>query len=220
VTLAAYQDWAGEPPRRDGRPQLALWVAGSVLVHLLIAAWILMSADPPELTMANRAVQDRPAVEVVLLPPGPDATPAPDVTPDPPRLSPPLRKAPVATDLSTVEAVDPQVLEEFLRREALRDKEAAGGQGSSWTTCSLLSPERRVLEPACDGLMLQRGAGPGVAASLQPPDGETLKAIQKFNAPRTAQDDADALGANDTNSDGSYQNQTDDYYGGMPWQKN
>ena len=223
MTALSYQDWSGETPRDNARPQLPLWAALSILAHLLIVAWILMAPDPEPMTMADRSIQDRPAIDIVALPPAPvDATPLPDnVTPDRPTLTPPPRKLDPTSDMPAVprDIVDPRALEEFLRRQALRDKETAGGQGSTWTTCSLLSPERRLLEPACDGMMIKPGSAPGVAASLQPPDAATLAAIQKFNKPRTAQDEADAIGDNDTNTDGSYRNQTDEVYGKMPWEK-
>ena len=223
MTALSYQDWSGNAPRDNARPQLPLWAGLSILVHLLIAAWILMSPKPQPMTMADRAIQDRPAVDVVTLPPAPvNATPLPEnVTPDHPALTPPPRKLDATSDVQAVprDVVDPRALQEFLDRQALKDKEAAQGHGSTWTTCSLLSPERRLLEPACDGMMIKPGSAPGVAASLQPPDAATLAAIQKFNKPRTAQDEADALGDNDPNTDGSFRNQTDDVYGKFPWEQ-
>lgn len=219
MTAIGFEDWTVERARK-ARPQLELWVAASVLVHLLVLAWILLAPDPPPLTLSDRAVQDRPPIDVVTLPPAPNATPLPDdVKPDRPVLHPPPRKLDAASDMPMVESVDPRALQEFLDREALKDKEARGGQGSTWTTCSLLSPERRVLEPACDGLMIQRNPDTGMAATLAPPDAATLAAIQKYNPAPTAQDAADALRDYDPTPDGSYRNGADDVYGKMPWQK-
>ena len=114
--------------------------------------------------------------------------------------------------------MDPRALEEFVKRNERAERETAGGPGSTWTTCSRLSPERRLLEPACDGLMLKRGEGPGVAASLEAPDAETLEAIAKLNPPPTAQDEADAIGNSDRNTDRSYRNQADEVRGPLPWE--
>lgn len=219
MTAIGYEDWTRERARA-ARPQLSAWIAASVIAHLLVLLWLLLAPDLPPLTMSDRAVQDRPPVEVIALPPAPNATPLPDdAKPDRPVLHPPPRKLDATSDMPAMESVDPRALQQFLDRQALRDKEARGGHGSTWTTCSLLSPERRVLEPACDGMLIQRSDTPGVAASLAPPDAETLAAIRKYNPEPTGQDIHDALGDSDPNTDSSYRNQTDEVYGKMPWEK-
>ena len=232
MTALAYEQWAAAGPRENARPHFPLWAAASVLVHGLVIAWILAAPEPKPLSLSDRAVQDdRPPVQVVVLPYAPTAAPRPDadVATDRPSnaLPPPVRKLDEESDIAASPdappaggfgPVEPRALEEFVRRNERAERETAGGPGSTWTTCSRLSPERRLLEPACDGLMLRRGEGPGVAASLQAPDAETLAAIAKLNPPPTAQDDADAIGNNDRNEDRSYRNPVDDSYGPLPWE--
>ena len=232
MTALAYEHWPQTGTRETAHPQLSLWAAASVLAHLLVVAWILASPEPEPMRMADHAVQDdRPPVQVVVLPYAPTAAPEPnaDITADRPSnaLPPPVRKLDAESDIAAspdappvggVGPVDPRALEEFVKRNERAERETAGGPGSTWTTCSRLSPERRLLEPACDGLMLKRGEGPGVAASLEAPDAETLEAIAKLNPPPTAQGEADAIGNSDRNTDRSYRNQADEVRGPLPWE--
>ncbi len=216
--------------RAQPRDRMAMWIVSSLAIHLCLLVWLFVIKDRLDLQLNDHTSQDeRPAVQVVVLAQAPNATPRPDDNPATDRpsnaLPPPVRKIDPTSDLrgsadappiAGMAPVDADALEAFVAKSEKAEKEISGSPGLSWTTCSRLSPERRVLEPACDGLMLKRGDGTTVAASLQPPDAATLAAIQKYNPPRTAQDEHDALGTRDRNADTSYSNPADSVYGKLP----
>jgi hypothetical protein len=82
----------------------------------------------------------------------------------------------------------------------------------TWATCSLLSPQRRVMETACDGFLLAHHAGSGVPVSLEAPDAETL--AKKFDKEKPIRK---AVGE-DSDRDTSYRDHSDDVYGKKPWE--
>lgn len=232
VTALAYEDWADTRERRSFRDSTTLWIAASILVHLALFAWILASPDFEPMSMSDETMLDRPAVEVVMVQlerrpaPPPDA----DVTTDEPdsALPPPVRELNRPSDLqippgSDIGTIDPRALNAYVKRLEELEAEVAG-QGATWKACSLLSPERRVLEPACDGLLLQRGEGPGVAASLVSPDGEVMAAIKriedadpKAKAKRNGNPREVSVGE-DNREDRSFRNESDDRFGPAPWE--
>ncbi len=234
MNAIAFQQWTDTRAGAAARPQLPLWLVGSVLFHALLIALLLLGPDWRPMHLADRVVQDRPAVEVVMTRLVRAATPTPseeDIATDRPdnALPPPVRR--IDTAPSELEArpdsplaaglqpIDPAAIREYLKRNADKNNIADAGLGYSWATCSLLSPERRVMEPACDGLLLSTPPNdPTGVAVLMTPDAETLAAIARINPPRTAQDEADALGTRDTNTDRAFRNEGDSYYGPRPWE--
>lgn len=228
MTALAYEQWAAAEPRENARPHFPLWAAASVLVHGLVIAWILAAPEPKPLSLSDRAVQDdRPPVQVVVLPYAPTAAPRPDadVATDRPSnaLPPPVRKLDDESDLVArpdsplaggLQPIDPEALKEYVRRHAEKD-EPENGLGYTWATCSMLSPERRVAEPACDGLMLRRD--PDSASGLlvlMAPDKETLRAINAYapETPPKINSEGDAAKGR------TFRNESDEYYGPRPWE--
>jgi hypothetical protein len=207
---------------------MPLWIAGSILFHIVLLALLLIGPDWKPMHLADQSVQDRPAVEVVMTKLVRTTTPTPadeDVATDRPdnALPPPVRKIDTQSDLEArpdspvaagLEPIDPKAIERFVKRNA--EKEAAdNGLGYTWATCSMLSPERRVLEPACDGLMLQPPPNdPNGVAVLMAPDKETLRAIQAYAPPKppTINPEGDAA------KDRAWRNESDEYYGKKPWE--
>lgn len=210
------------------RPQLPLWIAGSILFHLVLIALLLIGPEWKPMRLSDRAVQDRPAVEVVMTKLVRTTTPKPadeDIATDRPdnALPPPVRKLAAESDLEArpdsplaagMQPIDPKAIREYVKRNA--DREAAdSGLGYTWATCSMLSPERRVLEPACDGLMLRPPANdPNGVAVLLEPDKETLRAIKAYapEKPPAINPEGDAA------RDSAFRNEGDDYYGPKPWE--
>lgn len=233
MNAIAFQQWTETRAGAESRPQLKLWIVGSVAFHALLIALLLLGPDWKPMHLADRAVQERPVVEVVLTKVVKAATPVPsdeDIATDRPdnALPPPVRKIDTQSDLQArpdsplaagLDPIDPKAIREFVERQAKKDKLEQEARGQTWATCSMLSPERRVLEPACDGLLLKPPSeDPTGLAVLQAPDAATMAAIEKYNPARTAQDEADALGTRDTNTDRAFRNEGDDYYGGKPWE--
>ena len=228
MTIAMDDGWGGTGARGSAQPRLGLWIAASIIVHVLIVLAILIAPEPPDLTIADRESRDMPPVEVVSITElVRTAAPKPDfeVKTDRPdnALPPPARRIfedesdlkarPDSPTHMGLEAIDPEAIREYLKKQEKSDRETVG-TGMTWTTCSLLSPERRVLEPACDGLLIQRSLEPGVAASLQAPDDEVLEAIKRIQAQSPPPEPA----KKDKVEDRSYRNEGDDYYGKRPWE--
>lgn len=229
MNAIAFQHWTEARAGAAARPQLPLWIAGSVLFHALLIALLLLGPEWKPMHLSDRAVDDRPAVEMVMTRLVPTSTPTPDdedIATDRPSdaLPPPVRRidtapselearpdAPVAAGL---QPIDPAAIREYVKRHAERDT-AKDGLGYTWMTCSMLSPERRVLEPACDGLMLQPPPNdPMGVAVLMAPDRETLRAIQAY-----APEKAPAINPEgDAKGDRAFRNESDDYYGPKPWE--
>lgn len=233
MNAIAFQQWSDEQTTSKGRPQLTLWVGGSILFHALLFALLLLGPDWKPMRPAEQAQQGREPVEVVLTQLVRASTPTPsdeDVATDRPdnTLPPPVRKIDTQSELQArpdsplaagLEPIDPKAIREFVKRNAEMDRQDRDPFGHSWATCSMMSPERRVLEPGCDGLLLRPPPGDETGlAVLQAPDAATLAAIQKFNPPRTAQDDANAMKGRDSNTDRAFRNEGDDYYGPRPWE--
>lgn len=229
MNAIAFQHWTDGKAGADARPQLPLWIAGSILFHAVLIALLLMGPDWKPMHLSDRTVQDRPPVEVVVTKLVRATTPAPaddDIATDRPdnALPPPVRKlddkgetqarpdSPVAAGM---QPIDPKAIQEFVKRNADQEDAEQQGLGYTWATCSMLSPERRVMEPACDGLMLQRVPGDetGVAA-LMAPDKETLRAIKAYapEKPPAVNPEGDAA------KDRTWRNESDDYYGKKPWE--
>lgn len=228
MNAVAFQQWTDGRVGAASRPHLPFWIAGSILFHLLLIALLLIGPDWKPMRLSDRAVQDRPAVEVVVTKLVRTATPVPadeDIATDTPdnALPPPVRKLDTQSDLQArpdsplsagVQPIDPKAIREYLRRNA----DAApveNGLGYTWATCSMLSPERRVLEPACDGLLLQPPPGdPTGVASLMAPDAATLRAIKAYapEKPPAINPEGDAA------KDRAWRNDGDDYYGPKPWE--
>ena len=233
MNAIAFQQWSDGAAGAASRPQLPLWIAGSILFHIVLIALLLIGPDWKPMHLSDRAAQDRPAIEVVVTRLVRPATPTPadeDIATDRPdnALPPPVRKLDMQSDLEArpdsplaagLQPIDPKAIQEFVKRHAEPERTAQDSLGYTWATCSMLSPERRVMEPACDGLMLRRPPGDetGIAA-LMAPDAETLRAIKAYAPTPTAQDAADALGTRDPNTDRAYRNEGDDYYGPKPWE--
>ena len=114
-----------------------------------------------------------------------------------------------------MQPIDPKAIQEFVKRNADQEDAEQQGLGYTWATCSMLSPERRVMEPACDGLMLQRVPGDetGVAA-LMAPDKETLRAIKAYAPEKLPAINPEG----DAAKDRTWRNESDDYYGKKPWE--
>ncbi len=233
MTAIAFEQWTDQRAGATARPQLKLWIVGSVTFHALLIALLLISPDWKPMHLSDSAAQDRPAVELVVTRLVKTATPEPaeeDIATDRPSnaLPPPVRKLDVQSDLEArpdsplaagVQPIDPKAIREYVKRNTQDTAIDESGLGYTWATCSMLSPERRVLEPACDGLLMKPVPGDetGVAALMEP-DAATLRAIKAYAPPRTAQDDADAMKGRDANKDRAYRNESDDYYGGKPWE--
>lgn len=223
MTAGTYEGWAEGPQRDRALGRLPFWIAASIVTHIAVILFLLLQPDPPPLTIAEREVRDRPPVEMVTLPPPPpiERMPAPEARADrptlldPPRLRQPRPDGPIP--LSDLEPIDPRAIERFLAREALRARENEGGLGNSWTACSLLSPERRAMEPACDGMLLQYSGDPARGALLTAPDAEMTELIRKLGLEEQRRARAQAVGE-DASRDRSYRDQSDDYYGPKPWE--
>lgn len=233
MTSFAYEDWSDRRARDNPRPGLPLWVALSVAAHALLLLGLLATRDQEPLTLADRAVRDRPPVEVAMTPLQRLVAPMPDeeVQTDRPdnTLPPPVRKLDDAGELRArpdspthlgLEAIDLKAMKRLQQANQQKQDLTLPGMGDSWTTCSLMSPERRVMEPACDGLMLQlaRRRDGGLTATLRAPDGDTLRAIQKFERDREAERAAVARDEGGAARDRSYRSEGDDYFGPRPWE--
>lgn len=214
MTAIAYSTFSDDD-RPRAQPGLMLWIGGSLALHVMILLWILIQPERPPMTLSDSTVRDKPPVEIVQVTPRSTVAsmPEPVAIADTPKLElPPVHRV----KDGTFDIVDPIALQRFLAREAAREKVQDGGMGDSWTTCSLMSPERRALEPACDGYRLARAPG-GVAVTLQAPDGEVLAAAKKYDKDFDKPDPTPA-GENNTN-DRSYRDQSDDVFGPKPWER-
>ncbi|MFT3809732.1 MAG: hypothetical protein QM698_07420 [Micropepsaceae bacterium] len=228
MNAIAFQQWTDGRAGAEARPQLGYWIAGSILFHALLIALVLIGPDWKPMHLADRAVQDRPAVEVVMTRLVQTTTPDPadeEVKTDRPSnaLPPPVRKLDTQSDLQArpdsplaggLQPIDPDAVREYVKRNAPKNA-PDNGLGYTWATCSMLSPERRVAEPACDGLMLQRD--PDSASGLlvlMAPDKETLRAIQAYapETPPKINPEGDAA------KDRTFRNESDEYYGPRPWE--
>lgn len=211
MSAIAYNEASME--RLRSQPDLAWWIAASIALHLLALLWLLLQPDTGTLTMSDRAVQDRPPVEMVQVRPmDPSKLEEPQAIADRPHLEmPPVHRQAVGE----YQIVDPVQLQRFLAKEAARENAADGGAGMSWATCSLLAPQRRVMEPACDGMLLAHHAGAGVAVSLEAPDSETLAAIKKFQKEEATRKSV----GDDNENDRSYRDHSDEVFGPKPWER-
>jgi hypothetical protein len=232
VTAGAFEDWTDDRPRESVWRQIPLSAAISVIVHVLIVLAILATVAPEAWHLADRMQQEMPAVEVVpatvlerVVAPVPDF----QVRTDRPSnaLPPPVRK-PVDSDsdliarpdsptnIQGLSPVDINALEQFVRATEQAERENPG-QGWTWTTCSLLPPDRRALEPACDGLLLKaRPNGDNIAVSLETPDGEVMAAIKRYEKSQAAVAKPDPKRNEDKTRDRSYRDKSDDYFGERP----
>ena len=228
MNAIVFQQWTDGRAGAEARPHLPYWIAGSILFHLLLLALLMIGPDWKPMHLADSTVQDKPPVEVVMTRLVRTTTPTPadeDVKTDRPSnaLPPPVRKLDDKSDLLArpdsplaggLQPIDPDAVREFVRRNAQKDA-PDNGLGYTWATCSMLSPERRVAEPACDGLMLKQD--PDSAAGLlvlMAPDKETLRAIQAYapEKPPKINPEGDAA------KDRTFRNESDDYYGPKPWE--
>lgn len=229
MNAVTFQHWTDGKAGAEARPQLPLWIAGSILFHIVLVALLLIGPDWKPMTLSDRAVQDRPPVEVVMTKLVRTTTPKPsdeDVATDRPdnALPPPVRKLDTQSDLearpdspiaSGMQPIDPKAMEQYLRRNAQQDEKPDTGLGYTWATCSMLSPERRVMEPACDGLMLRsRPNDPTGVAVLMEPDKETLRAIKAYAPEKPPEINPEG----DAAKDRTWRNESDEYYGGKPWE--
>jgi len=236
VTAGVYENWTDGRPRQGGWRQLPLAAIISIAVHVALVLGILITVAPEAWHLSDRAQYAFPAVEVV-----PATTiqhvraPQPDfvVTTDHPSnaLPPPVRRVfetpsdlvarpDSPTHITGMSAVDLKALEDFVRATEQAER-TNPGQGWTWTTCSLLPPERRALEPACDGLLLKgrpNPDGPGVAVSLETPDGEVLAAIKRYEKSQDQKPKPNKTRGNDDSQDRSFRNESDDYFGPRPWE--
>lgn len=229
MNAIAFQQWTSGRAGAEARPQLPLWIAGSILFHIVLIALLLIGPDWKPMHLSDRAAQDRPPVEMVVTKLVRSTTPKPaddDIATDRPdnALPPPVRKldekgemearpdSPIAAGL---QPIDPKAIQEYVKRNADPKEADNQGLGYTWATCSMLSPERRVMEPACDGLMLRPTPNdPTGVASLMEPDKETLRAIKAYapEKPPAINPEGDAA------KDRTWRNESDEYYGGKPWE--
>lgn len=232
MTAGAFEDWTDGQPRERVWRQVPLATAISVVVHVLILIGILITIAPQAWHLADRMQQELPSVEVVpatvlqrVVAPEPDF----EVKTDHPSnaLPPPVRK-PIDSDSDLVarpdsptniqglSPIDIEALEKFVRATEQAEREHPG-QGWTWTTCSLLPPERRALEPACDGLLLKATPhGDNVAVSLETPDGEVLAAIKRYEKSQENKPKPKKSPGYDEQKDRSYRDKSDDYFGERP----
>lgn len=228
MTAIAFQSWTEPRAGAEARPRLKAWIVGSVAFHAVLIALLLLSPDWRPMHLSDRAADDRPAVEVVMTRLVKTATPTPsdeDIATDRPSdaLPPPVRKLDTQSDLEArpdsplaagVQPIDPRAIREYVKRHAPEAAIDQSGLGYSWATCSMLSPERRVLEPACDGLLMKQMPGETGIAALMAPDAATLRAIKAY-APK-AEPPPNPEG--DAKNDRAFRNESDDYYGPRPWE--
>lgn len=229
MNVIAFQQWTDGRASAEARPHLPWWIAASVIFHIVLIALLLIGPNWKPMHLADRAVQDKPPVEVVMTKLVRTTTPKPadeDIATDKPdnALPPPVRKLDTQSDLearpdspltSGMQPIDPKAMKDYLRLHAEKEAPDDKGLGYTWATCSMLSPERRVLEPACDGLMLQPPPNdPSAVAVLMAPDKETLRAINAYapEKPPAINPEGDAA------KDRAFRNEGDDYYGPKPWE--
>jgi hypothetical protein len=232
VTAGAFEDWTDRQTRAGVWRQIPLATLVSILVHVLIVIAILATVAPEAWHLSDRMQQEMPAVEVVpatvlqrVVAPVPDF----EVRADRPSnaLPPPVRK-PVDSDSDLIarpdsptsvqglSPVDINALERFVRATEQAER-THPGQGWTWTTCSLLPPERRALEPACDGLLLKaKPGGDNIAVSLETPDGEVLAAIKRYEKGQEKKPQPKKPRGYDEQQDRSYHDKSDDYFGPRP----
>jgi hypothetical protein len=234
VTAGAFEDWTDGRTREGVWRQIPLATVVSIVLHVLVIVAILITVAPEAWKLSDRVQQEMPAVEVIpattlqrVVAPTPDF----EVSTDRPSnaLPPPVRK-PIPsqsdliarpdspTNIQGLSPVDINALEQFVRATELAEREHPG-QGWTWTTCSLLPPDRRALEPACDGLLLKaRPGGDNVAVSLETPDGEVLAAIKRYEKSLDKKPQPKKTRGEDESRDRSYRNESDDVYGPRPWE--
>lgn len=222
---------AAERPMRlrEVYPHWKRLAAGSLGLHTFAFLLMFIVVTQPFFIGDPSETQRRPPVNAVSLPkPIAEAPPkADEVQVDAPEraLPPPARRrdperaafqgADVLGPVSGIEPIDPRQIERFVQRERERESLARAGYGTHFSTCSLLPPERRLLEPACDGLLLARSPVPGVPATLRPPDAATLALIRRFE--QEAPPDAPTSEGEAAN-DRSYRDPVEERLGKRPWE--
>jgi hypothetical protein len=206
------------------------WLGVSLLAHAIFFVWVVTF----QWSAMVRFVADedrRVDVVAVVIPPSPplEVQRPPDPEIDRPDLGTPparrtpaeeaeLRPSPEVPPALGLEPFDPRQLERLAREiERQQRLEASQGvPGGSFRDCSMLTPERRLLEPACDGLLLAYTGRPDVPVALVAPDSEIQRAIN------AAQDTARASterARRETREGDAIRNDADDRFGPRPWER-
>ncbi len=221
-------------PTRERRFGLGVWIAASVAAHVLLVVWVLAARWSPMSWVSpdeTREIDLRP-IDVVQLPNDVPAVPRPpDPEVDRPALgmpparrteiqAGPLRPSPAIPPALGVEPFDPRQLERLVNRVQEQERAAEALSGGSFRDCSLLSPERRALEPGCDGAMLAYSSRTARGFAFVAPAGEAAATIAAQNAQaaferrreeRPPTDGPDAENA-------AIRNDADDRFGPRPWE--